>query len=126
MGDYSERVEVTTRDEVGELGHAFNQMVDSLEKIERMRKDLVANVAHELRTPLNNLRGQMEAIQDRLIEPSPETVDSLHEEVLRLVRLVEALHRLSQIDSETQVVTKERFDLYTLVLQLLPERAGTL
>jgi two-component system sensor histidine kinase BaeS len=124
IGDYSERVEVTTRDEVGELGQAFNQMVDSLEKIERMRKDLVANVAHELRTPLNNIRGQLEAIQDRLIEPSPESVDSLHEEVLRLVRLVEALHRLSQIDAETQVVTKERFDLHALVLQLLQKEQG--
>lgn len=119
MGNYSERVKVTTRDEVGELGHAFNQMVESLEKIERMRKDLVANVAHELRTPLNNIRGQLEAIQDRLMEPSLETIDSLHEEVLRLVRLVEALHRLSQIDAETQVMTKERFDLHALILQLL-------
>lgn len=53
------------------------------------------------------------------MEPSAETIDSLHEEVLRLVRLVEALHRLSQIDSEVQVLTKERFDLYALIHQLL-------
>jgi len=118
-GDYSERVKVITHDEVGELGRAFNQMVESLEKIERMRKDLVANVAHELRTPLNNIRGQLEAIQDRLMEPSREAIDSLHEEVLRLVRLVDALHRLSQIDAETRVMMKERFDLQAVILQLL-------
>lgn len=119
LGDYSERIKVRTHDEIGELGHAFNHMVESLEKVEKMRKDLVANVAHELRTPLNNIRGELEAIQDRLMEPSAETIDSLHEEVLRLVRLVEALHRLSQIDSEVQVLTKERFDLYALIHQLL-------
>jgi signal transduction histidine kinase len=112
-------VNVTTDDEVGDLGRAFNQMVESLEKIESMRKDLVANVAHELRTPLNNLRGQLEAIQDGLMVPTPETVNSLHEEVLRLVRLVEALHRLSQIDAEMQVMKKERVDLHLLIQNLL-------
>ena len=118
-GNYSERVNVTTDDEVGDLGKAFNQMVESLEKIESMRKDLVANVAHELRTPLNNLRGQLEAIQDGLMIPTPETVNSLHEEVLRLVRLVEALHRLSQIDAEMQVMKKERIELHFLIQNLL-------
>jgi two-component system sensor histidine kinase BaeS len=118
-GDYSERVAVATHDEVGELGRAFNQMADSLERIERMRKELVANVAHELRTPLNTIRGQLEAIQDGLMAPSKETIDSLHEEILRLVRLVEALHRLSQIDAETRTVKKERFDLQALVRQEL-------
>lgn len=119
QGDYSERVKVTTHDEVGDLGLAFNRMVESLEKIEGMRKELVANVAHELRTPLNNMRGQLEAIQDRLMEPSRETIDSLHEELLRLVRLVEALHHLSQIDSETGVLKKEQIDLYPLILRLV-------
>jgi two-component system sensor histidine kinase BaeS len=119
LGDYSERIKITTNDEIGEMGHAFNHMVESLEKIEKMRKDLVANVAHELRTPLNNIRGELEAIQDRLLEPSPKTIDSLHEEVLRLVRLVEALQRLSQIDAEIQVLTKKRFDLDAVVFQLL-------
>lgn len=123
-GDYSERVRVSTHDEVGELGLAFNQMVESLEKIERMRKDLVANVAHELRTPLNNMRGQLEAIQDRLMEPSRDTIDSLHEELLRLVRLVEALHHLSQIDAESQIMRKERIDLHALILPVVEKERG--
>jgi two-component system sensor histidine kinase BaeS len=123
-GDYSERVRVTTRDEVGELGRAFNQMVGSLERIEQMRKELVANVAHELRTPLNNLRGQLEAIQDRLISPSPETINALHEEVLRLVRLVEALHRLSQIDAGTEVMRREQFDLRSLIGEIVEKERG--
>ncbi|MBI3604836.1 MAG: HAMP domain-containing protein [Nitrospirae bacterium] len=119
LGDYSERLKIRTHDEIGELGHAFNHMVESLGKIEKMRKDLVANVAHELRTPLNNIRGELEAIQDRLMEPSPKTIDSLHEEVLRLVRLVEALHRLSQIDSESQSLNKEWIDIHVLVREIV-------
>jgi len=119
QGDYSERITIRTHDEIGELGQAFNQMVGSLEKIEKMRKDQVANVAHELRTPLNNIRGELEAIQDQLMEPSPKTIDSLHEEVLRLVRLVEALHRLSQIDAESQNLNKEWLDIQALVLEII-------
>lgn len=118
-GDYSERVHFVTQDEIGKLGEAFNQMVDSLAKIESMRRDLVANVAHELRTPLNNLRGQIEALQDRLIVPSLEIVNSLHEEILRLVRLVDSLHRLSQIDAGTRVLEKESFNLQELIFSLL-------
>ncbi len=110
-GDYSKRVKIATHDEVGELGVAFNRMVESLEKIEAMRKDLVANVAHELRTPLNNIQGELEAIQDKLLPPSRETINSLHEEVLRLVRLVEALHRLTQMDAALLKLNKEKIDL---------------
>ena len=115
IGDYSDRVKIATNDEVGELGRAFNQMVESLERIEAMRKELVANVAHELRTPLNTLRGQLEALQDRLLPLTPEAVNSLHEEVLRLVRLVEALHRLSQIDADTRIPSKKPLDLQSLI-----------
>lgn len=123
VGDYSERIQVATSDEVGALGSAFNQMVESLERIEGMRKELVANVAHELRTPLNSLRGELEALQDRLIPLTPEAVNSLHEEVLRLVRLVEGLHRLSQIDADTRILKKEPLDLQGLIHDLIKKEA---
>lgn len=72
-GDYSARAEVTTTDEVGQLGLAFNRMADSLEGIERLRKTMVADVAHELRTPLTNLRGYLEALNDGIIPPTAAT-----------------------------------------------------
>jgi len=113
-GDYSERVSIITNDEVGKLGHAFNKMVESLADIEAMRKDLVANVAHELRTPLNNLQGELEAMQDGLEAPTKETINSLHEEILRLVRLIDGIHRLSQVDAGMQIARKECIELKPL------------
>jgi len=125
-GDYAERVEVVTGDEVGELGTAFNQMASSLQMIEQLRKTLVANVAHELRTPLNNLRGQLEAMQDSLMSPSPNAVRSLHEEVMRLVRLVEALHRLSQVEADTHWLKKESLELSALIAVVVQKEKSAL
>jgi signal transduction histidine kinase len=106
-------------DEVGELVGAFNQMVCSLQRVEKLRKDLVADVAHELRTPLTNMRGYLEALRDGVLPPSPEQIASLHEEVLRLVRLVEGLHQLAVADAGIQRLRLETLNLGSLTAQTL-------
>jgi len=118
-GEYSERVEAMPGDEVGELVSAFNQMVSSLQRVEKLRKDLVADVAHELRTPLTNMRGYLEALRDGVLPPSPEQIASLHEEVLRLVRLVEGLHQLAIADAGIQRLRPETFNVGSLTSQTL-------
>ncbi len=99
QGDYARRVEIRGRDEIGRLAESLNQMAVSLTRIEGLRRDLVANVAHELRTPLATLRGYLEALRDGVAPASHDTLELLHEEVLRLVRLVDDLHQLSQFDA---------------------------
>jgi two-component system, OmpR family, sensor histidine kinase BaeS len=99
QGDYARRVDVRGGDEIGRLAESLNRMAASLTRIEGLRRDLVANVAHELRTPLATLRGYLEALRDGVAPASPETLELLHEEVLRLVRLVDDLHQLSQFDA---------------------------
>lgn len=94
-GDLSQRVEVKSQDEIGELSRAFNAMADSLARIERLRRDMVSDIAHELRTPLTNIRCQIEAVQDGLEKASPVVLESLHEEVLILSRLIDDLQELS-------------------------------
>lgn len=98
-GDLTRRVEVRSKDEIGELAHAFNEMADSLARIERLRRNMVSDIAHELRTPLTNIRCQIEALQDGLMEPGPEVVDSLHEEALLLSRLIDDLQELALADA---------------------------
>ncbi|MDH4228879.1 MAG: ATP-binding protein [Nitrospirota bacterium] len=112
-GEYGERVTAVSSDEVGELGRAFNAMAENLGRIESLRKTMVADVAHELRTPLSNVRGYLEGLRDGVVAPEPHIFSMLHEEVLRLVRLVNDLGELSRADaarlnlSPRQVDTRE-------------------
>ncbi|MCH7739607.1 MAG: HAMP domain-containing protein [Chloroflexi bacterium] len=98
-GDFSMRVPVRGRDEVGELGRTFNDMATQLEDAEAIRRSMTADVAHELRTPLSNLQGYLEAIKDGLIEPDAETISSLHSQVLHLSHLVEDLRLIAMMEA---------------------------
>lgn len=94
-GDLGERVSVGGPDEIATLAGAFNAMADSLETQDRLRKSMTGDIAHELRTPLSNIRGYLEAIQEGVVEPSPELIASIHEEALHLQRLVDELQDLA-------------------------------
>jgi len=94
-GDLSQRVEVQSDDEIGELARAFNAMADGLNRLEDLRRNMVTDVAHDLRTPLSNIRGYLEALQDGVVEPKREVIDSLHEEAMLLSRLVDDLQELA-------------------------------
>lgn len=118
-GNYSTRVDVVTKDEVGELGTAFNRMADSLEQIEGLRKRMVADVAHDLRTPLTNLRGYLEALNDEVLPPSKETFQMLQDEILHLVRLVENLQQLAKADVAKAYINKKPFNLDEAIDQMI-------
>ena len=114
-GDFSSRVSVRSRDEVGELARTFNTMAEEMARTEEIRRNLVADVAHELRTPLSNIRGYLEGIKDRLISPDTPTVDSMHEEVLILTRLIEDLQDLALAESGQLALHLQECDLDDLV-----------
>jgi len=118
-GNYSERVNVVSRYEVGQLADAFNHMAENLEKIERLRKNMVADIAHELRTPLTNLRGYLEGLSDSVIPPSRETFRMLEQEVLRLVHLVEDLQQLARADAARAFLDRQELSLHELLVQIM-------
>ena len=105
-GDLSSRVAVKGNDEIAELGHAFNAMADALEDSELQRRRIVADVAHELRTPLANIQGHIEAMQDGLLEPNAETLDTVHNQALYLNRLVGDLGLLAQTEAHELRLSK--------------------
>ncbi|MDX2496210.1 MAG: ATP-binding protein [Desulfuromusa sp.] len=119
-GNFVNRVEVVSEDEVGQLGVAFNRMADSLEQLEKLRKNMVTDVAHELRTPLTNLRGYLEGLSDAVVPPSAETFRMLESEILRLVHLVDDLQQLTKAESAQAFLQRQNLRVATLVEQLLP------
>jgi signal transduction histidine kinase len=94
-GHLSQRVNVRSRDELGMLAISFNDMADSLAHAERLRRNMVSDIAHELRTPLSNIQGYMEGLRDQVVKPDPEVFDSLNKEAKLLTRLVNDLQELA-------------------------------
>ncbi len=117
-GNLSSRAAVRGNDEVAELGHAFNIMADALEDSERQRRNMVADVAHELRTPLTNIQGHIEAMQDGLIAPDAESLDTVHRQTLHLNRLVEDLRLLAATESRDFELAREPVSVADIVTQV--------
>ena len=97
-GDLAQRVSTSGPREISELANSFNAMAGSLEWAEEQRRNLVADVAHELRTPISNIQGYLEALKDGLIQPDANTLDTIHQQVVHLARLVEDLRLLAQAE----------------------------
>lgn len=100
--------------EVGELARAFDRMAEALAREDALRRTLVADVAHELRTPVTILQASCEEMIDGVAAPTPERLSSLHEEVLRLGRLVQDLETLSAAEAAGLQLTRVRVDLAEL------------
>ncbi len=121
QGDYSARVTITSKDEIGELGGGFNQMADSLERIEQLRRSMVVDIAHEFRTPMTNIRGYLEGMEEGVVTPTKDVLLMLKDESLRLVRLIEDLQQLTHADAAKGYLNRQDVflpDLLTRVLEV--------
>ena len=116
-GDFSQRVQVKDKGELGELAQAFNAMASDLEHTEKLRRNMVADVAHELRTPLSNVRGYLEAIRDKVIKPDAKTIRSLTAEAMLLSRLVDDLQDLALAEAGELKLVCQIEDVSELVKQ---------
>ena len=97
-GDYSRRVRDTSRDEIGQLATAFNQMATDLGAADEYRRGLIANVSHELRTPIAALQAVLENVVDGVVEPDGETMRVALSQTERLGELVTNLLDLSRVE----------------------------
>jgi signal transduction histidine kinase len=110
-GDYSRRVRATSRDEVGQLADAFNQMAADLAAADRQRRELIANVSHELRTPITALQGILENIVDGVAEAEPAMMETALTQTERLGRLVTELLDLSRLDAGVVPMIRAQIDI---------------
>lgn len=128
-GDYTARTGIRQSDEIGDLAGAIDTLSVRLEdarqegdKLERMRRDFVANISHELRTPVTVIRGSLEALRDSIVS-QPEKVAAYHEQMLAesrgLERLVNDLLDLSRLQNLDFRIDMEELNL----TELLPDVA---
>jgi signal transduction histidine kinase len=75
-------------------------MAEGLENAENQRRNLVADIAHELRTPLTNVQGYIEAVRDGVLEPDNATIETIHQQILYLARLMDDLKLLAETEAD--------------------------
>lgn len=119
QGNFEQTVPIETRDEVGQLAAIFNRMAEVLAVNTNLRRQLLANIAHELRTPLAVIQGHLEGMIDGVIEPSKEQLSSLHEEAVRLNRLIKELRDLSLAEVRQLALEKRPTDSKQLISRVV-------
>lgn len=106
-GKLGQQVPVRSEDEIGELAESFNQMSMDLFHAYEARRRMTADIAHDLRTPLTVLGGYLEAMQDDVLRPTPERLETMNTEIQGLILLVEDLRLLSLVDSGNLILNRE-------------------
>ncbi|HEX6714862.1 MAG TPA: HAMP domain-containing sensor histidine kinase [Thermoleophilaceae bacterium] len=115
-GQFVAPLPVTSHDELGQLTAAFNDMQQRLSRVDRARKEFVANASHELRTPLFSLGGFIELLEDESLDAASraELLAAMHGQVDRLQKLAVDLLDLSRLDAGSFELEQDRVDLAEL------------
>ncbi len=117
QGKLGVAVAVRSRDEIGELTSAFNQMSADLARANQLRRQMTADIAHDLRTPLSVIGGYVESLSDGVLEPNPARFDVMRQQVEHLQHLVEDLRTLSLADAGELKLNRQRIAPQTLLEQ---------
>ncbi|MDJ0396535.1 HAMP domain-containing sensor histidine kinase [Rhodococcus sp. G-MC3] len=121
-GDYSTRVQATSRDEVGQLAEAFKTMSTDLAAADTYRRELIGNVSHELKTPIAALRAVLENLVDGVTEADPATLKVALVQTEKLGDLVTELLDLSRLEGGVLPLRPERFRVRAFLDAVTAER----
>ncbi|MDA3932003.1 MAG: HAMP domain-containing sensor histidine kinase, partial [Tenericutes bacterium] len=136
--NFSDKIEVTSDDEIGHLAKSVNKMSDDLRdsieelrisnerlgeevlfknQVEKKRRDFVASASHELKTPLSLIMGYSEALklQDITEEDKQTYLDIIVDETHKMNKLVREMLNMSQIESGAITIKKSHFSINKLV-----------
>ncbi len=121
-GDRDARAEVTGTGEIADVARGFNDAVESAERSAAQRRQMAADVAHELRTPLAALQAGLEEVRDGLVPADAETLTRLHDQAIRLGRVVGDLSLLASPQDAAPGLATGRADLARIVADELAAR----
>jgi signal transduction histidine kinase len=114
-GDAPIPVATTRRDAIGGVADSVNELAQSLQRLEELRREVTNDAAHELRTPLHNLLGLIEGMRDGVIPATPARLQQAHNELGRLIALVEDLRGLADAQLARDRMASEPLQLDTIV-----------
>lgn len=97
--------------EVAELSETMGKAAEEIGKVDRLQRELIANISHDLRTPLTMIIGYAEVMRDIESEKTPENMQVIIDEAKRLSVMVGDLVELSHLQSETALGETETFSL---------------
>ncbi|HWP95697.1 MAG TPA: ATP-binding protein [Syntrophomonadaceae bacterium] len=120
QGELDISVPVEGGGELRQLAEDFNTMAESLKKTETMRRNLTADIAHELRTPLTILRANLESLQSGATTSASETIASLHDEVIRMGKLIKDMETLALAESGHLTLHRKKTGFEVVLERLAP------
>ena len=123
--DYSARSNISQQDEIGELARTLDELAGRLQladeesqKLEKLRREFIANISHELRTPVTVIRGSLEALRDGVVteqEDVQEFHEQMYKESLFLQRLINDLLDLSRLQNTDFPIEKEPLNMVDVI-----------
>ena len=117
-GNYNTTINLKSSEEMKDLGETINNLAGQLSRVEKIRREFIANVSHEIRTPLSYLQGYTEILLDGLAESKEEEQKYLNiimEESIRLKTMVNEILQLSQIEEGFAPLNINSFSMDTLL-----------
>ena len=119
QGEFKEKIEVKSKDEISDLAETFNQMSAKLDRMQTMRRQMTADIAHELRTPLSIILGRAETLARGILKPTQEVYEVIYSESLRMNRLVEDLRTLSLTDACELKLEKSSVNIHSFLDEII-------
>lgn len=121
-GQLDQKVNVIGKDEIAELGNAFNHMTDQLQRVEQSRQEFVSNVSHELKTPLSSIKVLTESLmfqEDVPVEMYKEFFEDINSEVDRLNNIISDLLTLVRLDQREIPLNIANVDINEMTQNIL-------